>query len=247
MTTSYTSTSTSYDEFGTQMGEDFEQFSDYPVAFGITFTPKVTGIAAGIAGFLIAAYLVMSQILPAASELSQLRNSKQEKEQTLQSLQNSQIQVRLQQKQVELQQAKRLKQDVTNLFANPQTLSTLLLSINNFVNATNIKLNSYNPGQTEVVNTDDLGELAMGKVERQVYNLEFEGNFAQTQLFLQDIERLQPLIVISDLKTSVTDQQNYFLNQNQISVSREPQLKTTITINAISVADQPEATPTPTE
>lgn len=52
MTTSFTTS----DEFDPQ-DEGFGAEADYPSAFGITFTPKISGIAIGVGGFLIAGYL----------------------------------------------------------------------------------------------------------------------------------------------------------------------------------------------
>jgi Tfp pilus assembly protein PilO len=237
MTTSFTST----EEFGTQLGDDFNEGPDYPSAFGITFTPKVTGIAIGIIGVMIAAYLVFTQVFPAMGEVSKLRQTKKENERTFEQLKNSRLEVVLQTKKAELQEAQEIKQEVANLFSNRETLKTLLLNINGFVNATNVTLNSYTPGPEEVVEDNFFGELATGKIQKKNYNLNVEGNFAQIQSFLQNIERLQPLLIVTNFNANLSQRQNYSFQDNQVVITGEPILQTTMSVDAISLAP-----PTPT-
>jgi Tfp pilus assembly protein PilO len=228
MTTSFTST----EEFGTQSGDEFNEGINYPLVFGITFTPKVTGIATGILGFMIAAYLVSTQVLPLAGELGQLQEAKQQKEQTFEQLDKSKLETILQQKKAELQEAGEIKQEVAKLFANRETLKTLLININGFVKATNVTLNSYTPGPEEVVEDNFFGELATGKIQSKSYNLDVEGSFAQIQLFLQDIERLQPLLVVKNFNANIKENQK----DNQVVTSEEPILQINMSVDAVSIA-----------
>ena len=43
---------------------------DYPSAFGITFTPKITGIAIAVAGITLAIYGFMKYVRPARNNIS---------------------------------------------------------------------------------------------------------------------------------------------------------------------------------
>jgi hypothetical protein len=244
MTTSFTNT----EQFGTQIGDEFGGGSNYPEAFGITFTPQVTGITAGVAGFLIAAYLVWTQVLPALNSYSTLQTERKEQEQIFSQLTTLKIEEKIQRKKAELEEAKDIQQEVIKLFAHQTSLETLLIDLNNFVNATNVKLISYAPGNEEVVTDSSWGELANGKVKRQSYNLDVEGSFTQLQLLLQDIERLQPLLVVKNFNANIAGQQNYLLEQDKLVVSGQPKLKTTITVDAILPNWQElQANPAPAE
>lgn len=246
MTTSFTTS----DEFDPQDG-DFGESSDYPQAFGITFTPKITGISIGVGGFLIAAYLFWSQVLPIWGELSELNQQKQEKQAQLSQLSSNQLEQILLKKQGELQETKDLKQDVLQLFSTDATTETLLIDINKFSNFSNIKINSYIPaGEKTAVTDDSLGTFATNKVGVKTFTIDLEGTFTQLQLFLQDLERLQPLLVVQNLNTSTVDPPQYLLENGQLSVEGEPQLKTTITLNAVfpevpASAAPPEEKPKP--
>ncbi|WP_330204271.1 type II and III secretion system protein [Cyanobacterium sp. Dongsha4] len=243
MTTSFTTS----DEFEPQ-DEGFGAEADYPSAFGITFTPKVSGIAIGVGGFLIAGYLFFSQVMPVLGELSELNKQKQEKQDQLNQLSSNQLEQILARKQGELEEAKDLKEDVLQFFAQTQNLETLLLDVNNFANLSNIKMNSYVPtGDKEKVADDSFGTLAANNLQVQTYNLDIEGGFSQLQFFLQDLERLQPLLVVQNLNTSILEPPIYLLENNSLSVVQEPTLKTTLTLKAVFPDLQPAAETPPPE
>lgn len=252
MTTSFTTT----EKFGTQMGDDFGDDQQYPELFGITFTPQVTGIAIGVAGLLVAGYLLWSQILPIWGELSTLKAQKADKQNQVNQLQGNELQKKIQQKTAELEQSQKLKGEVVNLFANDKSLESLLLDISNFANLSNLRLKSYAPSEekSKVVN-DSFGTLANNNLQIRSYNLELEGTFAQLQIFLQDLERLQPLLVVNQFNANVNDSQNYVLKNNQLVSVGEPKITGNVTLNAVFPDIQPATpetapttpTPPPTE
>lgn len=229
MTTSFTTS----DEFDPQ-DEGFGEESSYPTALGVTFTPKVTGIAVGVGGFLIAGYLFISQVTPVFSELSELNQQKQEKQDQLNQLSSTKLEQIIATKQGELEEAKDLKEDVLQFFAQTQNLETLLLDVNKFANLSNIKMNSYVPtGDKETVADDSFGNLANNNLQVQTYNLDIEGGFSQLQFFLQDLERLQPLLVVQNLNTSILEPPIFLFENDNLSVLQEPKLKTTLTLKAV--------------
>ncbi|WP_017292934.1 hypothetical protein [Geminocystis herdmanii] len=236
---------TTSDEFDPQDG-DFGESSDYPQAFGITFTPTITGVAIGVSGFLIAGYLFWSQVLPVWSELSELNNQKQEKQAQLSQLSSSQLEQILVNKRSELEETKDLKQDVLQLFSNDETIETLLLDVNSFSNISNVRMKSYVPaGEVTTVTDDSLGTLATNNIAVKTFNLDLEGTFTQLQLFLQDLERLQPLLVVQNLSTSTVDPTQYLFENDQLLAIGEPKLKTTVTLNAVfPQVKAPETPPT---
>ncbi|HIK36950.1 MAG TPA: hypothetical protein IGQ44_03025 [Geminocystis sp. M7585_C2015_104] len=110
MTTSFTRT-----EFEPEQ-EGFETGPEYPKAFGITFTPKVTGITLGVGGFLLAAYFFLNQAIPRWGELSQLNQQKQEKGEQLKRLNTGEMEQIIARKRAELEQVKALKEDLFKFF-----------------------------------------------------------------------------------------------------------------------------------
>jgi type IV pilus assembly protein PilO len=239
MTTSFNSS----DEFDAQE-EDFGESGDFPVVFGITFTPKVSGIALGVGGFLIASYLLWSQVLPVGNELSELNRQKQEKQSQLEQLNSSKLDLVIARKQNELTEAKDLKEDVLKLFATDQALDTLLLDVNNFTNFSNIKMNTFVPTlERETVTDGSFGSLATNNLQVKSYSVDLEGSFNQLQLFLQDLERLQPLLVVKNLNTSTVNPPQYLLENNQLVTIEPPKLKTNITLQALFPQLQPPEAP----
>ena len=71
-------------------------------------------------------------------------------------------------------------------------------------------LQKYEPDEkiSGIVADGSLGSSLNNKLKRKVVNLEFQGNFSQTQAILRDIERLQPLLIISDLKGTLGQKQS---------------------------------------
>jgi type IV pilus assembly protein PilO len=75
---------------------------------------------------------------------------------------------------------------------------------------TEAKLNKFNPDKTgaQVVTDSSLGTPLNGKLRRQSYNVEFQGNFNQTQAIFRAIERSQPLLLVKKLDVKVGDGAN---------------------------------------
>ena len=229
MTTSFTKTG----EFEPE-DDGFESAVEYPSAFGITFTPKVTGIGIGIGGILIAGYLFFSQVMPIFGELSELNQ-----------LTANKLDLVIMRKQEELEDKKALKEEVTKFYAQLENLDTLLLDVNNFANSNRIVMNSYVPaGDLEKLADDSLGTQAVNNVKVKTYNLDIEGTFNQIQSFIQQLERLQPLLVVQDLNTTTTEPPIYLFADNQLTIVDEPVLKTTLTVKAV-LADVASAEATP--
>jgi len=241
-TTSFTTT----DEFDPQDG-DFGDSGEYPEAFGIRFTPKVSGISIGVGGFLIAAYLFWSQVLPVWTELSELDKQKQEKEAQVNQLSSTKVEEIIAQKRGVLEERKDLKEGVLQLFANDETAETLLLNINQFTNdslsgSNKVKMSSFIPaGEKQPLTDDSLGSAATNNVEIKTVNIDIEGTFNQLEQFLQDVERLQPLIIVQNLNTSIIGSPEYIYGDNQLILVGQPILKTTLSLSAVFPNLQPLA------
>lgn len=194
--------------------EEQEEEPSYPVAFGITFTPKVSGILLAILGLGGAAYLAWKVVQPALVENQGLRAQRQEKEGQLQDPQE--IQQQIQQKQQELVQVKQQNQTVTGLFADEQSVNTLLLDVNRFIKDADGTLTSYEPVQvneeSNIVTDGSLGAAVNGKLKRQSFKLETDGSFNQIQSILRSIERLQTLVVVKELRTDISTPQGLLVD-----------------------------------
>ena len=195
--------------------EEQEDAPSYPTAFGITFTPKVSGIVFAVLGLLGAAYLAMNVVQPVWEEYQGLKAQRQEKESQRQDPQEIQRQIK--QKELELVQAKQQNQQVLSLFANEESVDTLLLDVNRFVKDREGTLTNYEPvevneEESDIVTDGSLGAAVNGKLKRQSFNLEMDGSFDQIQSILRSIERLQTLVVVKELTTEVTTPQGLLLD-----------------------------------
>lgn len=69
------------------------------------------------------------------------------------------------------------------------------------------RLRKFKPSDkgAEVINDGSLGAVINNKLKRQTIDVEFRGNFSQTQSIFRTIERLQPLLLIRNLDVKVVD------------------------------------------
>jgi hypothetical protein len=183
--------------------EPVEEPPSYPSAFGITFTPQVTGLAFAVVGLLGALYVLTSFVLPAYQQYQQLKTDANGKEDQINLQKSGVLERKLQETELKLQQAQRQKTDVLNLFSNEDTLDTLLLDINNFVSAKNAKLINYKPvgNEISVVNDGSLGAQVNNKLKRQTIELEMQGTFEQTVKNLNSEMNQRALLVLPDPRT----------------------------------------------
>lgn len=196
--------------FADQGGEFDSGASPYPVVFGISFTPQIIGIIAGVVGLAGALFIVLNLVLPAWDSYQQ------------QQAKSSDLQGQIDQKRAAVKQIEQVKQDlaqakqqkiqVLGLFSNEKTLDTLLLDLNRLVesgntqispNAVKAKLKKFAPAteKAEPVTDGSLGVGVDGKLKRMNINVEIVGTYEQTQSILRNIERLQPLLIVKDYQS----------------------------------------------
>ncbi|MCA2749835.1 MULTISPECIES: pilus assembly protein [unclassified Microcystis] len=185
-----------------------EEFEEYPIAFGITFTPRNSGIAAAVLGLLGSLYLLFNWVMPAYNTWQQLQTDAADKKQLVDQ-QKSRLEFSEFQKiESQLQQKKAIKQKILSLFAKERDLSTILLDVSNIFKSRDVKLVSFQPQGLEqvVVSDGSLGSEVNNKLKRQTFNVKMEGNYAKTQEVIRDLERLQPLILLNSLNTQMEKQ-----------------------------------------
>ncbi|HAO09968.1 MAG TPA: pilus assembly protein PilO [Planktothrix sp. UBA8407] len=191
-----------------------------PVIFGIALTPKIMGIGAGVAGALLAGFLIYKLVLPTLTTGQTLREDIKTKQDEIEK-QDQRLRER-NKAEKELAEAKIRRSTVTSLFADDASLETLLFDINEQINKINAgiiddgklaRLTQFKPippekpeDKDEIVNDSTLGSEVNGKLRRRRYEIEFTGSFDQTRQFLVALEKLQPLLVVRSLKSQLGDQ-----------------------------------------
>lgn len=196
--------------------EDLE--ASGPSIFGVTLTPRNMGILIGVLGALLALAGLFKLVMPTLSKggtlKAEIATKQQEiKQQDERLSKGAEVTARL-------AQAQQRRADVTDLFASQQTLDTLLFDVeeqlNRQVNAqvttpenrariTKFEPVPVTPPNTEVVSDSSLGSEVNGKLRRRQYKVEFEGSFPQTRQFMVILERMQPMLVVRNLKTELTE------------------------------------------
>ncbi len=245
--------------------------------FGIKITPQIQGAAIAVVGLLAAGGLTYQFLLP---EL-QKGNDDKAKIAELQTKQQ-QLQTQIKKKaeiMADRDAAKQRRLDVTSMFADDNTLNTLLFDINQLVNQINrgiqnddskAQLTKFEPViakaalpsgakpgtamlDPDIVIDGTLGSGVNGQLRRKLFKVEFEGSFAQTQAFLRNLELMQSLLVIKNLKSelseptqkieAITNQQGKIV---PVGLS-EPKIKTAFDLQALLPLKQvePAATPSP--
>lgn len=211
------------------VGGDFIPYGDgtenqepnYSVVFGIKLTPTISGTLLALAGLAGAAYLLLNVVQPAWQRNQELQADIATKEQQL--VDQGEAQRQIEDARARLQEAERLRADVLALFASDESLDTLLLDLNERVQSANARISDpdrqakllkfelspetgENPDGTlgQVVSNGEFGAAVNGKLIQRIYNVEMEGNFAQTLSIIRNIERLQPLLVVRDFKSEIS-------------------------------------------
>jgi len=220
--------------------EEEQETPEYPTAFGVTITPKVGGIALGVMGLLLAGYLLMKVVQPSWQRYQDLRADIADKKSQIQ--QEEEIRKRIEEKQAQLAQAKQKNRQVLSLFANENTLDTLLLDLNNFVEEREGTLLKYQPEQEQpvVVTDGSLGAQVNGKLKRQSVNLELEGRFDQIQSIMRSFERLQSLLLVKDFNAQLSSPPSVVIEQGRAVSLEQPTLKTSFTLEALMPLNEQE-------
>jgi type IV pilus assembly protein PilO len=184
--------------------QDLDEGSEYPSAFGITFSPQVQGIAIAIVGLIGAIYVGFSFIKPAWEEVQTLKTTRQEKQDQISGLKKGDPQA-LKDLENKLRQTEALKPQILALFANDNTGTSFLVDLNRSI-LEQAKLLSFAPDIIEdpIIRDGSFGTELDGKVKLQSFNLEIEGSFEQVQTVIRNLERYQPLMFISNIRTEAS-------------------------------------------
>lgn len=112
-----------------------------------------------------------------------------------------------------------------------------------------VKLQAQGPQASPVITDGSYGPQVNNKLKREVVNVTFSGNFEQTTAILQSIERLQPLLVIRDLNSTLDDRsQKYIPLPGASACIPDPLINTTFKLEALlplTPEELKQANPTP--
>jgi type IV pilus assembly protein PilO len=226
--------------------------SSYPVAFGVTFTPKVMGVIAGGIGVLGGIYMILNMVMPAWTTFQerQARNKELQadvQQKTLQANQTPKVKS-------ELAESKQLQTQVLGLFANEKSLDTLLLDTSRLVDSSNAqslggntikaKLTKFAPegNEPEIITDSSLGSKVDNKLKRQIINVEIEGKFEQMQTIMRNIERLQPLLLVQNYNSQLVEPEINKSDKDAPPVRSEPgKLITAFNLVALMPLSEEEA------
>ena len=216
--------------------EEQELAGDYPTAFGITFTPPVIGIACAIFGLVGAGYIHTQFTSAAKQKYQEVQTQLNEKQAQLDQMSQADFPSKMASLEADLADQEALKSRVLAMFTNQQDLETLLIDLNQFIGANQGELVKYDPdGEIATISDSSLGADVNGKLKRKSFSIELEGTFNQTQAILQDIERLQPLLMVQDYKSRITEEPTAILTSDRSTVIPQNSaiLATSLKIDAI--------------
>lgn len=102
----------------------------------------------------------------------------------------------------------------------------------------------------DILKDTSFGASLAGKLRRKKYKVEFEGNFAQTRSFMRNLELMQSLLVVRNLKSELlvsnpTVEVDFLKGKIVPVVQPQAQIKTTFDLHALLPLKQEEKPPTP--
>jgi len=208
---------------------------------------QLIGIGIGVAGVVVAAAIGWFMVKP-AWETNQAQTETLAKLES-QIRQGGSLDQQVEKAQEQKAIAERQKEEVTALFASEKSLETLLLDLNRIVDARQAEMKRFEPskgGPPEVISDGSLGPLVNGKLKQKEMKMELTGSFDQIRSVLLNMERLQPLLVVTDFSTKLDrSTQEVSYNQGRLAIEGTPLLNTSLTIQALMPAELPSAEPDP--
>ncbi len=228
--------------------------SPYPVLFGVAFTPVVSGILLALAGLIGAIALIWVFVQPLWQQRQELEQNVATKQSQIANQKSTLKEINKVEN--DLKAAQQKQTEVLSLFADKDQLKTLLFDISEIARDRNARLTKFEPAtpEPEIVVDGSVGPEVIGKLLRQTYKVEMEGTFESTRSTMLTIERLQPLLLVKNLKSQSGSQKAILRKSGGQSGILEfdpeaDELKTSFDLTAIMPLNPPPgvgATPEPT-
>ena len=238
--------------------------------FGIKLTPQVQAIGIAVLGLLLAGGIGYQFVLPEFQKGGEFKQKITESKQTQQQLQ-AQIQKKAE-AEAKQEEAKQRRANVTAMFASDASANTLLLDMTQLVNRINAgvqgddlkaKITKFEPYlppaaataapsalDPDILTDTSFGPSLAGKLRRKKFKVEFEGTFAQTRNFMRNLELMQSLLVVRNLKSELISSTQAievdFLKGKIVPVDQPlTKIKTAFDLHALLPLKQEEKPPTP--
>lgn len=222
-----------------------EAAPEYPTAFGITLTPMVIGILVALLGLGGALYLFLNVLQPALQRRSELAAEVASKRADLAN-QTEALQ-EIEEVEAELEAALAERRSVYGLFSSEEELDTLMIDLNRQIVPTNVGIEDLRrqligagidpelvgarlarveplPDQSGVITAEDLEnnsyytEDIVGKLRSEKIAVGIQGDFAQIQSIIRNIERLEPLLIIRDFTLEESELNEEFSDSAGIKI-----------------------------
>lgn len=235
--------------------QGFEEESQFPTIFGLQLSPVVLGVIAAVLLIGGAVFAFLNLVQPKLQERASLTQQIEEREAQLSD--TEELQRLIAETNAEKEAAEQLQADVLKLFADEESLETLLLDVNARVQSANAGVDQeerravlsrfdLDEGSSGIISDGSLGEAVNGRLERQVYNVEMKGSFAQIQSILRSMERLQPLLTVQDFNTTLEEaNRTWLINEDGSFVEQDSfsRLVTSFRLDALLPSEAPPPPP----
>ena len=241
-----------------------------PEIFGIKLTPQVQAIGVAVLGLVVAGGIGSQFVLPESQKSDEIQQKIAASEKTKVELKT--LILKKSEAKAKQDEAKQRRANVTAMFASDAGSNTLLLDMTQLVNRINAgvqgddlkaKITKFEPDippsaaapvpgapDPDILSDTSFGPSLAGKLRRKKYKVEFEGSFAQTRNFMRNLELMQSLLVVRNLKSALTAPNQTievdFLKGKIVPV-QQPQTKitTAFELHALLPLKQEEKLPTP--
>lgn len=197
---------------------------------------QLIGIGIGVVGVLAAAGIGWFMVKPAWEKYQEQTKNLAQRMQEIEK--GATLEQEEEKAKVERAIALRQKEEVTALFASEKALETLLLDVNRIVQRGQAEMEMFEPsksGPPEVISDGSLGPLVNGKLKQKEMKMRLTGSFDQVRSVLLNMERLQPLLVVTDFSTKLdrSTQEVSYNAEEGLTISGRPKLQTNLTIQAL--------------
>lgn len=259
-------------------GEQAEESSAKEL-FGIKLTPQVQAIAIAVLGIVVAGGIAYQFVLPEIQKSGEIKQKISDGKQTQLQLQ-AQIQKKAEAETKQEEAKQRLVEVTAMFAsdASANTLLLDMTQLVNKINSSTAltdragvqgdegkaKLTKFEPDilpaaapaavagavDPDILKDTSFGPSLAGKLRRKKYKVEFEGNFAQTRNFLRNLELMQSLLVVKNLKSELlvsnpTVEVDFLKGKIVPVVQPQAQIKTTFDLHALLPLKQEEKLHTP--
>lgn len=232
------------EEFQTDLADDSPDQEGYFEAFGVEFTSTIVGTLLAIVGVVGAGAFWWFLIRPIVVETEGLKLELQTRQGELQTKQAAGKGDQITALEAQLVEEERITEEVINAYGKDKQIQTLLIDLNRIFTASDIQLASYETESLQpefiIEEENEYGPAAKDQLKLQTFEVSFENmTYAQVSSMLENIDLLQPLIVLREFSTAVSTEAKYSYSEAGLITQEPSSLEVSFIIDAL-VAPTPE-------